>query len=62
MKEKKKYSRLEIVALVFCVLGCSLLLANKFIESDLDLFPYALGLNGIGIVALLFGKKSDKVE
>jgi hypothetical protein len=37
-------------------------LANKFIESDLDLFPYALGLNGIGIVALLFGKKPDKAE
>lgn len=57
MKEKKKYTTAEIVMIVFCGLGCSLLVAQKFIESDLDLFSIAIALNGIGIMALLYSRR-----
>lgn len=57
MKEKKKYSTAEIVMLVFCSSGCLLMVAQKFIESEVDLFPIALALNGIGIMAFLYSRK-----
>lgn len=62
MKEKKKYTTAEIIMLIFCTLGCSLMVAQKFIESDLNLFSIALALNGIGIFAFLYSQKSDKAD
>ncbi len=57
MKKKKKFTTAELIVLVFCSLGISLLVASKFIESEYNLSSIALALNGIGIVALLFRKK-----
>lgn len=57
MKEKKKYTTAEIVMLVFCGLGCSLMVVQKFIESELDLFTIAIALNGIGIMAFLYSRR-----
>lgn len=61
MKEKKKLSTAEIIMVIFCGLGCSLMVAQKFIESEWDLFTLAITLNGIGIAALLYSMNSKKV-
>jgi len=57
MKVKKKFSTAEIIMLFFCSAGLSLMVANKFIESDLNLFMIAIALNGIGIMAFLYSRK-----
>jgi len=62
MKEKKKYTAAEIIMLIFCTLGCSLMVAPKFIESEFNLFPIAIALNGIGIMAFLYSTQSNKVD
>ncbi|MFK8163196.1 MAG: hypothetical protein AB8H12_12090 [Lewinella sp.] len=62
MEEKKKTSSLEMIAVVFCGLGCLLVVGYAFIETELDLFSIALALNGIGIVAFLFGRNSEKAH
>ncbi|MFK7983396.1 MAG: hypothetical protein AB8G86_25670 [Saprospiraceae bacterium] len=62
MKEKKKYTTAEIIMLIFCSSGCLLMMAPKFIDSDLDLFSIALALNGIGIMAFLYSQKSNNAE
>jgi len=39
------------------------MVANKFIESDLNLFMIAIALNGIGIMAfLLYSRNQSKVK
>jgi len=47
---------------IFCSAGLLLMMANKFIDTEVDLFIIAIALNGIGLMAFLFGKKSDQVE
>jgi len=56
MEDNRKYKIIEIVAVVFCFAGCSLLLAQKFIETDYNLFDISLALNGIGIAAFLYSR------
>ncbi len=62
MKKKKKYTTAEIIMLIFCSSGLLLMMAPKFIETELNLFSIALALNGIGIMAFLYSRKSDKVD
>ena len=62
MKEKKKYSTAEIVMVIFCSLGCLLMVAPKFIETELNLFSIATALNGIGIMAFLYSQNSKKIN
>jgi hypothetical protein len=62
MKESKKHSKAEIVAVVLCALGCLLLVGQAFIETEFDLFSIALALNGLGIVAFLFGRGTEKAD
>jgi len=57
MNEKKKYSTAEIVMLIFCSLGCLLMMAPIFLENGKDLFSIAIALNGIGIMAFLYSRK-----
>jgi len=57
MKDKKKFSTAEIIMLIFCSSGLLLMVANTFIESDLNLFMIAIALNGIGIMAFLYSRK-----
>ena len=59
MKKTKKYTTAEIIMVIFCSLGISLMVAQKFIDTEINLFSIALALNGIGIMAFLFGKKSS---
>ncbi len=62
MKEKKKYTTAEIIMLIFCSLGCSLMIVPKFIDTELNLFSIAIALNGIGIMAFLYSQKSDNAD
>jgi len=61
-KEKKKLTTAEIIMIVFCSLGLLLMVAQNFIETELNLFSIALALNGIGIFAFLFSQKSKKTH
>ena len=61
MKEKKKYTRAEIVMLIFCALGISLMAVSSFIETEVNLFSIAIALNGIGIMAFLYSQRSSKI-
>lgn len=60
MNEKKKYATAEIIMIIFCSSGLLLMIATKFIETELNLFSIALALNGIGIFAFLYSQKSKK--
>ena len=62
MKAKKKYSIVEIIMVIFCSLGCLLIVAPKFIETELNLFTIAIALNGVGIMAFLYSQESNKVD
>ena len=63
MKEKKKFNTAEIIMVIFCGLGISLMVAQKFIESEYNLFMIAIALNGVGIMAFLFNQgESKKVD
>jgi len=62
MKENKKYSTAEIVCLIFCSLGCLLMMAPIFFKSGTDMFFVAIALNGIGLMAFLYSRKSNKVD
>lgn len=62
MKESKKYSTAKWVAFIFCALGCTLFFVQAFVKSEYDLFTVAIALNGIGLFAFLFGRKSEKVS
>jgi hypothetical protein len=62
MKENKKHSTAELVSVVFCAIGCLLLVAQAFIETEFDLFSIALALNGIGVVAFLFGRGTESAD
>ncbi len=62
MKEKRKYTLAEKVMVIFCSTAMLLMLANKFIDTEVDLFIIAIALNGVGLAAFLFGKKSEPVE
>ena len=57
MKEKKKYTTAEIVMIVFCSLGISLMAAQKIIDTEYNLFTIAIALNGIGIMAFLYSRR-----
>ncbi len=57
MKEKKKYTNAEIIMIIFCTLGISLMVAQKFIDTELNLFTISIALNGIGIMAFLYSRK-----
>jgi len=57
VKEKKKLSTAEVIMVIFCSSGLLLMVANTFIESDLDLFGIAIALNGVGIMAFLYSRK-----
>ena len=58
MKEKKKPRAIEILAGVCCVIGCSLFIAPKLVETELDLFTIGMAFNGVGLFAFLFSRKS----
>jgi len=62
MKEKRKYPLAEKVMIVFCSAAMLLMMASIFIDTEISLFNIALLLNGVGIMAFVFGKKSDQVE
>lgn len=62
MKEKKEYTTAEIVMIIFCSLGISLMVAQKFIDSEYNLFSIAIALNGIGIMAFLYNNNSKKIK
>ncbi len=58
MRNRKKYSKTEIVSFVCCLIGCSLLVLPKIVDSELDLFSAGLAFNGIGLLTFLFGRNS----
>ncbi len=60
MKKKRKYTTTEIIMLIFCSAGLLLMVANKFIDTELNLFTIALGLNGIGLAAFIYGQGSKR--
>ena len=60
MKDKKKYSTALIIAAVLCLIGCTLIVLQKFIESEMNLFMIGIAINGIGIMIFLFGIKSGQ--
>ncbi|MEO0468017.1 MAG: hypothetical protein AAF206_00245 [Bacteroidota bacterium] len=62
MSEKQKPNALQIAAVVLCVIGCSLLAAPVFIESELDLRTFGLAFNGAGLFAFLFGRNAGKAS
>lgn len=62
MIKNPKYSLVEIIIVVCCTIGCLLLIAPKFIDTELDLFSIGIAFNGVGIMALLFGRKPGKVD
>jgi hypothetical protein len=61
MKAKKKYSIVEIIMVIFCSLGCLLIVAPKFVETELNLFTIAIALNGVGIMAFLYSQNQIKL-
>ena len=46
--------------IIFCSVGCLLMVAPKFIETEYNLSSIAVALNGIGIVAFLYSQNSKK--
>lgn len=62
MKKNKNFSTAEIIMIIFCGLGISLMVAQKFIESEYNLFTIAIALNGIGIFAFLYNHGKSKSE
>lgn len=62
MKEKRKYTTAEIIMLIFCSLGLLLMATNKFIDTELNLFSIALGLNGVGLAAFIYSQGSNKAN
>lgn len=55
----KKYKLAEKIGVGFCIVGCSLMLLQHFIETDFEMFPLILGLNGIGLAAFLYSRTSQ---
>ncbi|MDF1697337.1 MAG: hypothetical protein P1U56_15950 [Saprospiraceae bacterium] len=53
MEENKNRKYLNIIAVVFCALGLSMLVASRFIETEINLQMIGLVLNGIGLIAFV---------
>ena len=60
MKKNKKFNTAEIIMVIFCGSGISLMAAQKFIESEYNLLMIAIALNGIGIMAFLYNQGQSK--
>lgn len=62
MNEQKNISPALIIAAVFCLIGCTLFVLPKFVESDINLFFIGIFFNGIGLTTFIFGQRFRNAE
>lgn len=60
MKEGRKYSTAEILAVVLCAIGCLLFASPLLMESELDLRTIGLAINGVGLFLFLYSRRSKQ--
>ena len=60
MKASPSYTALDIIALVVCVIGIALMIANAVVDSETNLAFIGLICTGIGSSVFILGRNARK--